>query len=133
MKYFKKLPPIYKFIVFLIVYMTAVVIGYANQLPNDKRRLIPAERNRTIWFEKNTIYWVNLSYPSDKRYHGKYNIAHGDAFLSWLKDKHRDLRFCSRVKFVDGSIYIRGKKNTVELRGKYVIKRMVEKYELEKP
>ena len=51
--------------------------------------------------------------------------------MLWLKDEYRDVEFDKNVKFVDGSIYILGTNNTVELRGKYVIKRMVKKYGLE--
>ena len=128
MKNFKELPPIYRMIVIVILYVLGLS---AMALPNDKRRLIPAERNRTIWFEKNTIYWVHLSYPDDERYHGSYNISDPDLFMLWLKDEYRDVEFDKNVKFVDGSIYILGTNNTVELRCKYVIKRMVKKYGLE--
>ena len=128
MKNFKQLPYIYRIIIIIILYVLGLS---AMALPNDKRRLIPAERNRTIWFEKNTIYWVHLSYPDDKRYHGSYNISDPDLFMLWLKDEYRDVEFDKNVKFVDGSIYILGINNTVELRGKYVIKRMVKKYGLE--
>ena len=128
MKNFKQLPYIYRIIIIIILYVLGLS---AMALPNDKRRLIPAERNRTIWFEKNTIYWVPLSYPDDERYHGSYNISDPDLFMLWLKDEYRDVEFDKNVKFVDGSIYILGINNTVELRGKYVIKRMVKKYGLE--
>ena len=128
MKNFKQLPYIYRIIIIIILYVLGLS---AMALPNDKRRLIPAERNRAIWFEKNTIYWVHLSYPDDERYHGSYNISDPDLFMLWLKDEYRDVEFDKNVKFVDGSIYILGINNTVELRGKYVIKRMVKKYGLE--